>query len=57
MVKRKWENMNVKVYKRKKLKKLLEAYAEKHSKKNKSEENRRLWNKVLKSRLKENNKI
>ena len=49
--------MNVKVYKRKKLKKLLEAYAEKYSKKNKSEENRRLWNKVLKSRVKENNKI
>lgn len=40
--------MNVKVYKRKKLKKRLEAYAEKHSKKNKSEINRRLWNKVLK---------
>ena len=49
--------MNVKVYKRKKLKKLLESYAEKYSKKNKSEENRRLWNKVLKSRVKKNNKI
>lgn len=49
--------MNVKVYKRKKLKKLLEDYAEKHSQKNKSEENRRLWNKVLKSRLKENKEI
>ena len=49
--------MNVKVYKRKKLKKLLEDYVEKHSQKNKSEENRRLWNKVLKSRLKENKEI
>ena len=49
--------MNVKVYKRKKLKKLLEDYTEKHSQKNKSEENRRLWNKVLKSRLKENKEI
>jgi len=44
--------MNVKVYKRKKLKKLLESYAEKHSKKNKSEENRRLWNKILKDKVK-----
>ena len=40
--------MNVKVYKRKKLLKYLKDYEEKHSKKIKSEENRRLWNKILK---------
>jgi len=44
--------MNVKVYKRKKLKKLLEDYDEKHSQKNKSERHRRLWNKVLKNLVK-----
>ena len=44
--------MNVKVYKRKKLKKRLEDYDEKHSQKNKSERRRRLWNKVLKSLVK-----
>jgi len=42
--------MNVKVYKRKKFLKYLKDYEEKHSKKIKSEQNRSLWNKVLKGR-------
>lgn len=42
--------MNVKVYKRKKFLKYLKHCEEKHSKKIKSEENRRLWDKVLKMR-------
>ena len=42
--------MNIKVYKRKKFLKYLKDYEEKHSKKIKSEENRRLWNKILKNK-------
>lgn len=42
--------MNIKVYKRKKFLKYLKDYREKHSDKIKSEERRRLWNKVFKMR-------
>lgn len=42
--------MNVKVYKRKKFLKYLKDYEENHSEEIKSEKNRRLWNKVLKTK-------